>query len=220
MPATKPAKLPPTADPRCGTPSGYTAHRRRSESPCPLCTEAERVRSRTRFACDGGTRARAYVQSAYARHRKRTPQQADAEFARLRPKGKVCRGCGEALPAQSFARANRANDGRQPYCDENGCRQRHAKLTRDAKLRAHWLSRGLPIDTCAYCGKRPIEHIDHFYPSSRGGPNDFDNYVGSCGPCNLTKSARLPFEWLANQHPDRLDFFHALFNEDGTPKPL
>jgi hypothetical protein len=33
-------KLPPTTGPRCGEYAGYTAHRRRNETPCPPCNRA------------------------------------------------------------------------------------------------------------------------------------------------------------------------------------
>lgn len=61
--------------------------------------------------------------------------------------------------------------------------------------------------TCVYCGFAPARlgwfnegnwrareslHIDHIYPVSKGGTNDSDNLVTSCGPCNLSKRDR---EW-------------------------
>jgi hypothetical protein len=36
----KPEKLPPTDDPRCGTRTGYNAHRHRGERACTRCLDA------------------------------------------------------------------------------------------------------------------------------------------------------------------------------------
>lgn len=47
--------------------------------------------------------------------------------------------------------------------------------------------------TCTYCGRRPPEvvlHVDHIVPKAEGGPDELENYVTSCGPCNLGKGAR------------------------------
>lgn len=40
MTAAQARMLPPTPDPRCGTPAGYTAHRRRGEGTCGPCRAA------------------------------------------------------------------------------------------------------------------------------------------------------------------------------------
>lgn len=48
--------------------------------------------------------------------------------------------------------------------------------------------------TCQYCGAHPpsvILHVDHIMPVSKGGANHIDNYITSCEPCNLGKSANL-----------------------------
>lgn len=41
---------------------------------------------------------------------------------------------------------------------------------------------------CAYCRTGAVEHVDHVFPTSRGGPDCLANYVGACGPCNSRKS--------------------------------
>lgn len=45
--------------------------------------------------------------------------------------------------------------------------------------------------TCQYCGRRPPEvvlHVDHIEPRSKGGSDDPENLITSCGHCNLGKS--------------------------------
>jgi hypothetical protein len=41
------------------------------------------------------------------------------------------------------------------------------------------------------CG-RPAEHGDHFYPCSKGGSSNLQNFVAACARCNRTKRARIP----------------------------
>jgi hypothetical protein len=44
------------------------------------------------------------------------------------------------------------------------------------------------------CGKKPPEvklHIDHIFPSSRGGSSNYENLQFLCAECNLRKSNKL-----------------------------
>lgn len=51
--------------------------------------------------------------------------------------------------------------------------------------------------SCFYCAARLTRfHCDHFIPLARGGSNGPENIVLACGPCNLSKGAKLPWEWL------------------------
>lgn len=54
------------------------------------------------------------------------------------------------------------------------------------KQRLHHESNG----TCVYCG-HPVTleqmQVDHIIPSSKGGPDSFENFVCSCGDCNQGK---------------------------------
>jgi hypothetical protein len=46
--------------------------------------------------------------------------------------------------------------------------------------------------TCRYCGtRRGPFHIDHVYPSSKGGETTLDNLVTACKKCNLKKSDKV-----------------------------
>lgn len=52
---------------------------------------------------------------------------------------------------------------------------------------------------CRYCGcdlTPGFAHIDHVVPLSRGGTNDDSNLCSACPPCNLSKHAKTPEEWL------------------------
>ena len=50
---------------------------------------------------------------------------------------------------------------------------------------------------CFYCGDRLKKfQVDHFIPLSRGGTNWPSNLVIACRPCNLSKAAKMPWEWM------------------------
>ncbi len=50
---------------------------------------------------------------------------------------------------------------------------------------------------CFYCCEKIKKfHLDHFIPLARGGTNWPDNLVIACRPCNLSKGAKLPWEWM------------------------
>lgn len=58
--------------------------------------------------------------------------------------------------------------------------------------------------------RKPIEHMDHHYPWSRGGATDRHNLVGLCARHNLRKSDRIPTllrTWLL--YRARLKYFPA-----------
>ncbi len=45
---------------------------------------------------------------------------------------------------------------------------------------------------CRYCGRVPphvVLHVDHIYPKSKGGGDDYDNLVTACAECNMGKAA-------------------------------
>ena len=50
-------------------------------------------------------------------------------------------------------------------------------------------------DKCFYCGGL-FTHIDHYMPLSKGGSHTLDNVRPSCEPCNLTKSNKLPDDFI------------------------
>lgn len=88
-------------------------------------------------------------------------------------------------------------------------KKRVENLSRRAKQRG--LSNGLTLGDwrraiqhfqgmCAYCGN-PMTDIqkEHFIPLSRGGGFSADNIVPACRACNLDKSNKDPFQWLAGR---------------------
>lgn len=46
---------------------------------------------------------------------------------------------------------------------------------------------------CQYCGRTCGDdaHVDHIFPSAKGGQDSLSNYTLSCGNCNIRKSALL-----------------------------
>lgn len=50
---------------------------------------------------------------------------------------------------------------------------------------------------CHWCGAKCAKHyhVDHYVPLSKGGRHQADNLVIACGPCNLRKSAKDPFDF-------------------------
>ena len=45
-------------------------------------------------------------------------------------------------------------------------------------------------DDCFYCGVKPKEHVDHFFPLSKGGNDYWFNLVPTCRNCNQRKKDR------------------------------
>ena len=47
---------------------------------------------------------------------------------------------------------------------------------------------------CVYCSSRALLEVDHIFPHSLGGTNDFENLITSCSVCNRKKKNReVPF---------------------------
>jgi len=59
-----------------------------------------------------------------------------------------------------------------------------------------WLSEQPKV--CFYCGADCANnfHVDHFMPLARGGAHVLTNLRIACAPCNLSKSASDPLEWI------------------------
>ena len=58
-----------------------------------------------------------------------------------------------------------------------------------------WSENKINYKECFYCEKEMSEgpeHIDHYYPLSKGGPHERANLRPSCAHCNLVKSAKQP----------------------------
>lgn len=48
---------------------------------------------------------------------------------------------------------------------------------------------------CRYCGAKDAKHVDHIWPLSLGGDDDYFNLVVACKSCNSKKHAKHPYEW-------------------------
>jgi CRISPR/Cas system Type II protein with McrA/HNH and RuvC-like nuclease domain len=67
---------------------------------------------------------------------------------------------------------------------------------------------------CVYCGSNKNLTLDHVFPKSRGGKNEWTNLVTSCFKCNLKKADRTPEEakMVMRQKP----YAPTLVNENAT----
>lgn len=198
------SKSAPTQRPACGTYGGYRSHEYHHEEACDLCTDARRAYLRSS--------ARRVARSR--RYRSRPDAEADEAFARLRPNGKRCVMCGEALPLHAFVRDRGQADGRHRYCTANGCKEATQRAKLLAALSAHWVTLGIDPTRCVYCLRQNATDVEHFYPRAIGGSDEVTNLLPSCASCNRGpggKHDKEPFGWVADHHPDRLAFFKSLF---------
>lgn len=54
--------------------------------------------------------------------------------------------------------------------------------------------------TCIYCGiKEGPFDCDHIVPLAAGGATTADNLITACAPCNRSKGARTPAQWLGSE---------------------
>jgi CRISPR/Cas system Type II protein with McrA/HNH and RuvC-like nuclease domain len=67
---------------------------------------------------------------------------------------------------------------------------------------------------CVYCDSNKNLTLDHVFPKSRGGKNEWTNLVTSCFKCNLKKANRTPEEakMVMRQKP----YVPTLVNENAT----
>lgn len=113
-----------------------------------------------------------------------------------RPKTFVWKDWYENGGRQKIMAANRANPNYREW------RRRSAALRRGAK-RGFWVTKRdihrLSVrqqGLCFWCKTRPWTDRDHVIPIKRGGIHSIGNLVLACGPCNTSKNAKLPVEWL------------------------
>lgn len=52
---------------------------------------------------------------------------------------------------------------------------------------------------CCYCGATGQLTVDHLIPRIRGGPDEADNLVWACRPCNISKNSRDLLVWGASK---------------------
>ena len=134
-----------------------------------------------------------------------------------------CRECARKKARDGRAKIRASASGKQKIKQE---RKRYAqselgKKTKRASSRVHNAKRrqrktGLPFAwtnsdwlgclsafgcACAYCGSTTDLHQDHFIPISHPDcPGTVvGNMVPACGPCNLSKGAKHPHTWVADE---------------------
>jgi len=84
-----------------------------------------------------------------------------------------------------------------------------------SKKRDEFLQKRL-IETngrCTYCTIQidfDEAELDHFFPSSRGGTDRYENLRASCKSCNASKGNKTPLEW-AEFLRDRFDKVYQEF---------
>lgn len=61
----------------------------------------------------------------------------------------------------------------------------------------YWCDKEL-IDPFQKGGCKRQTHLDHVIPLKRGGRNSIENLVWACQPCNNSKGAKLPSEWVGS----------------------
>lgn len=96
--------------------------------------------------------------------------------------------------SRKWVRENR--DKRRAVCQNYSARRRSKEAVGVSSSElAKWKSE--QIKKCYWCGASCDDsfHVDHYVPLARGGKHDLGNLVISCGPCNLRKNAKDPYEF-------------------------
>lgn len=87
---------------------------------------------------------------------------------------------------ESVKRSKALRRARQYGIEGAFTREDVAKQMQAQKQRCHWCSAKI---------KASNYHVDHRIPLARGGSNGAENIVISCPSCNLSKNARMPWEF-------------------------
>lgn len=86
----------------------------------------------------------------------------------------------------------RINEPERWYKIDNECRG--GMTSQWKKIRLHILERD--SYRCVYCGNSEgALHVDHVFPRSRGGSDNYTNLVCACAKCNMSKGDKTPEEW-------------------------
>lgn len=76
------------------------------------------------------------------------------------------------------------------YRDKRRARTIRGSVKKDVMARDNY--------QCQYCGATDDLAIDHIFPFSRGGSNEYDNLQVLCRSCNSSKSDSIPEEFTDN----------------------
>lgn len=181
MTTTKPAKLPPTPDPRCGSSAGYSAHWRRGESACPGCQDAHREATREANRRFRSTPQGREAHNAANRRFQASPEGREAHNAANRRH--------RSTPAGLEANRKAAREGNRVARDR---RRARTPEKADADFLAKWPD-GKP---CQSCGE--ILPATAFYRNS----TEIDGRERRCMPCTIAHQAakrwaKLEPTWLS-----------------------
>lgn len=77
-------------------------------------------------------------------------------------------------------------------------RSNGGKLSSDIVTRLMKRQKGKCV-CCSVSLTRANRHLDHIMPIARGGPNDDGNVQLLCAPCNISKRARDPIEFMQSR---------------------
>lgn len=156
--------------------NGHWSERRTASSMCVECEIAARKTEQSKkYQKDYAASNPQKVLSYCAKYRNANRQRRNANNARW------------AEENREAVRATSKNIGHKRRCKKSsGVTGKELKAWQDRQKKVcYWCSRS--------CKK--AFHIDHYVPLSKGGEHKLENLVIACPKCNLTKSAKDPFEF-------------------------
>jgi len=205
----------PTNDPRCGSPAGYKAHRRRGERACAGCREAVHLYQLARTSpAQRAEKAKAY----YEANRDTIKARSRANYENNRERASATNKAWRQRNPEAHKQHNRswreanleksrlsANEWRKrnPHKAREVERRRRARIAGERYTEADVLETygsdchlcGSPIDLTAQrrIGRDGWEqglHVDHLVPIVQGGADSLENVRPSHGRCNVSKGGR------------------------------
>lgn len=90
-----------------------------------------------------------------------------------------------------------------PFVSDRFKALRDGGATMSGTIREWQREQELPRE-CVFCGASGNLQADHLIPRNRGGSDEADNMVQSCGACNASRGDRGVFQWLGLKEKDKL----------------
>jgi hypothetical protein len=171
----------PTADPRCGTPQGYSAHQNRKEFGCDPCKLALAEYSKIRYHSKH-EHFRKLHRKSYEKNWDQ--RQIDAREWQAANPEKVREA---SIKSNHKRRAQKNSTNHEPYTID--------ELITTYGTICHLCGGEIDFNAPRRAGVEGWEfglHIDHVMPLSKGGDDTLLNVRPAHGQCNLAKSARVP----------------------------
>lgn len=176
---------------------------------------SERLREESRermrvYAAENRDKLREYSRTYRAKNREKVRDYGRKYKEANREKSR------EACRTYHAKNRERVSAGRARYRVSNPEKVSAGKARRRVKLRSnplnnstHRLRKFLTDQKvpCHYCNAKWDEsfHIDHFLPVSAGAPEADWNLRSSCMPCNLSKGARMPWNFMQSPNLNYYD---------------